>query len=234
MNLNLPIAKVAPHDWQHIETIPIAEVGEPLVSIPNSLRLKQSPIYFQENIKHAINVCVVRESVLKRLTQAVELLPEHLGMMVLDGWRSREVQRELQNQVGQLIDKTYPDLSAEAKLEMLNQFVAPVSPDFISPHLTGGSVDVSLFDLQSGKLLDMGSDFDEPSVRSYSAYYESHPENKDALMNRRMLYNAMTQVGFSNLPTEWWHFDFGNQLWAHYTKQDKALFGVSNWNTIMA
>ena len=30
----------------------------------------------------------------------------------------------------------------------------------------------------------------------------------------------MLQAGFTNLPTEWWHFDYGNKFWAFYTGND--------------
>ncbi|MFO6088788.1 hypothetical protein ACLBTQ_28855, partial [Pseudomonas aeruginosa] len=32
-------------------------------------------------------------------------------------------------------------------------------------------------------------------------------------------------AGFSNLPSEWWHYDFGDQLWAWHTGATQALFG---------
>ena len=35
----------------------------------------------------------------------------------------------------------------------------------------------------------------------------------------------MLDAGFSNLPSEWWHYDFGDQLWAWHT-------GATATNTI--
>ncbi|MGV8547019.1 M15 family metallopeptidase, partial [Pseudomonas aeruginosa] len=43
--------------------------------------------------------------------------------------------------------------------------------------------------------------------------------------HRRLLYHAMLDAGFSNLPSEWWHYDFGDQLWAWHTGATQALFG---------
>ena len=119
-------------------------------------------------------------------------------------------------------------LQAIVDEKMLMQFVAPVGPIYVSPHLTGGSVDITLYDLNTGATLDMGSDFDEPSERSHTDYYENKPSHP-AHERRRLLHHVMTEVGFSNLPTEWWHFDFGNPLWAHYTGQGHALYGASHW-----
>ena len=45
--------------------------------------------------------------------------------------------------------------------------------------------------------------------------------------NRRILYWAMTKAGFTNLPTECWHFDYGNRNWAFYNQKPiiyKAIF----------
>jgi D-alanyl-D-alanine dipeptidase len=29
----------------------------------------------------------------------------------------------------------------------------------------------------------------------------------------------MTDAGFTNMPTKWWHYDYGNKFWAYYTKE---------------
>ena len=216
------------HEWVDVERIIIQENHEPLLPIPHSANLQQQPIYFAENVPHAINICVSRAGVVERLKQAAALLPEHLGLMVLDAWRSRDVQQALRDQVGDIVRARYPELSAEAQQAMLLQFVAPVGPHFISPHLTGGSVDLTLFERATGRLLDMGSAFDEPSERSHTVYFENQPKHP-AHERRRLLYQVMTAVGFTNLPTEWWHFDYGNPLWAHYSHQSHAIYGATHW-----
>ena len=32
-----------------------------------------------------------------------------------------------------------------------------------------------------------------------------------------MLSNVMTEVGFTNFPSEWWHFDYGDEKWGLFT-----------------
>ena len=222
------IPHIPHHEWSDVVRIAIHDNQEALIAVPTSRNLKQRPMYFEQNVPHAINVCAARTSVVEKLQLAADLLPAGLGIVVLDAWRSRDVQQALQDQVGDIIKATYPDLSPEEQQKMLLQFVAPVGPNFVSPHLTGGSVDITLYDLNTGAMLDMGSDFDEPSERSHTDYYENTPSHY-AHERRRLLHHVMTEVGFSNLPTEWWHFDFGNPLWAHYTGQDHALYGASHW-----
>ena len=36
----------------------------------------------------------------------------------------------------------------------------------------------------------------------------------------------MTSVGFTNLPSEWWHYDYGNANWAYYKKESPIYSGV--------
>lgn len=219
------------HDWKHIENISIFESNELLLAVPNTQNLKQFPIYFDSNINHAINICVARQSVIQKLQQAADLLPNHLGVLVLDAWRSSAVQKALQEKIGDNIKTIYPHLSVDEQQQLLSDFVAPVQADFISPHLTGGSVDITLFNRETNEWLDMGAGFDEPTERSYTHFYEDQPTHP-ACQNRRLLYSVMSLVGFSNLPTEWWHFDYGNSLWAYYKQRSHAIYGAAHWDVV--
>lgn len=228
-----PIPRKVEHSWEILRTLAIIDSHEPLQPIPHTNNLKSFPIYFDHKVPHAIDICVARRSVVQKLQQAADLLPDHLGIVVLDAWRSRAVQQGVRDEIDDVIKVKYPHLGYAEQQQLLAQFVAPVRPDFVSPHLTGGSVDITLFELASGNWLDMGADFDEPTERSYTHFYEDQPEHP-AHHNRRLLYAIMTQVGFSNLPTEWWHFDYGNPLWAHYHQQDHAIYGAAHWEVMSA
>ncbi|MDC9588033.1 M15 family metallopeptidase [Xenorhabdus sp. XENO-10] len=222
----IPVTK--DFDWKIINEIPIYECGEYLEKITDSDKLKQTPVYYIEGIKGSIEYCMVRKSVAEKLGMASQLLPTHLGILVLDGWRSRETQQALQDKTQAKIAAQYTELSAEEQQKLLRQFVAPVpiGKNQISPHLTGGAVDITLFDMESGHALFLGTEFDEVSELSYTAALEKKPEkNMPATLYRRLLYQAMTQVGFTNLPTEWWHFDYGNSIWAFY-KNRTAIYGA--------
>ncbi|OXS16449.1 D-alanyl-D-alanine dipeptidase, partial [Zobellella denitrificans] len=81
-----------------------------------------------------------------------------------------------------------------------------------------------------GRLLDMGTEFDDISPWSYSAAFEAvarpGPREGEVIENRRLLHSVMIRAGFTNLPSEWWHFDYGNQSWAWYSQAPQALFGA--------
>ena len=75
----------------------------------------------------------------------------------------------------------------------------------------------------------MGTLFDEATPLSWSHAFESVDSSKykrEIRDNRRLLINGMKSVGFTNLPTEWWHFDYGNQLWG-YHKNEEAIYGIA-------
>ena len=44
--------------------------------------------------------------------------------------------------------------------------------------------------------------------------------------NRRLLFGIMTEAGFTNLPSEWWHFDYGDRFWAFYNEKSAIYGGV--------
>jgi len=48
---------------------------------------------------------------------------------------------------------------------------------------------------------------------------------EEGLLNRRLLCHAMTEEGFAPNPTEWWHYSYGDQMWAALTKNSEAFYG---------
>jgi D-alanyl-D-alanine dipeptidase len=71
-----------------------------------------------------------------------------------------------------------------------------------SSHNKGLAIDLTLVDA-SGKVLDMGTEFDDFSKKAHHGYKRLP---KDVLANRALLKAAMEAAGFVALPTEWWHY----------------------------
>ncbi len=82
-----------------------------------------------------------------------------------------------------------------------------------SIHSFGMAVDVTLQGAQ-GRELDMGSGFDEMSVRSHPALESEQLAagsiTSEHIAAREVLRVAMHAGGFSGIPTEWWHFNHGD------------------------
>jgi D-alanyl-D-alanine dipeptidase len=74
-----------------------------------------------------------------------------------------------------------------------------------SRHNRGCAVDLTLYDLRTGKVVEMPSRYDEASTRSYSDFVGGTTRQR-AL--RALLRDAMVAEGFEIYPEEWWHFDF--------------------------
>lgn len=80
-----------------------------------------------------------------------------------------------------------------------------------SMHNRGCAVDMSLFDVSTGELLDMGGDYDEFSQRSHPLYTDLTSTQS---YNRKLLSRVMKDNGFLENPYEWWHFDY--KEWERY------------------
>ena len=77
-----------------------------------------------------------------------------------------------------------------------------------SGHSRGSTVDLTLFDMKTGKDADMGGTFDYFGELSHPDYRDITDEQ---FQNRMILRNAMLAHGFRPLAEEWWHFTLGNE-----------------------
>jgi D-alanyl-D-alanine dipeptidase len=80
-----------------------------------------------------------------------------------------------------------------------------------SRHNRGCAVDLTLYDLKSGKPVEMTGRYDEMSTRS-DADFVGGTSKQRAL--RQILRTAMEAEGFTVYPQEWWHFDYKD--WPQY------------------
>lgn len=88
-------------------------------------------------------------------------------------------------------------------------FVA--DPSRGSRHNRGSAVDLTLYDLKTGKAVRTVGGYDEMSDRSYP-HYPGGTSLQRAL--RETLRSAMEAEGFRVYEAEWWHFDY--QDWQRY------------------
>ncbi|MCL9675083.1 M15 family metallopeptidase [Acinetobacter sp. ACZLY 512] len=218
-------------DWEEVYTCPILPDDEYLIEITDNFHPKifVKPYYYEQDIKHALPRCYVRKSVAEKLILAAEKLPDDINLMLLDGWRPLELQQELVRLFAQEIKLKFSHKSSEEQKNILDQFVAKPSldPECPSPHFTGGSIDLTLCDAK-GRSLDMGTLFDEPVIQSWTHRMEVESQSSQACRNRRLLYWAMISAGFTNLPSEWWHYDYGNQLWCYFGNHQHAFYSSTS------
>jgi len=115
------------------------------------------------------------------------------GLLIFDGYRPWSV------------TKLFWDITAKEN----KKFVA--NPKKGSRHNRGCAVDLSLYDLKTGKEVTMPGAYDEMSERSYPTYIGGTEEQRKM---RDLLRSKMEANGFTVEKSEWWHFDFSD--WRSY------------------
>jgi D-alanyl-D-alanine dipeptidase len=245
IDLTQPIPNRAP-DWSFDKSWPISPSktgpGEPgecveLTSFGllgrNAYYCGADPLY-PDQIPHAIPELWARRQVEEALVAADTIVRDRTGyrLYIKDAYRPVALQAHMvEIWYPDYLRTKHPDWTPEQILRETGRIWAPASSDITcpSPHLTGGAVDVFLYDPVTQVLCPMGSEFDESSLISATAYFEQAssltPEMEQVRSNRRILYNAMTAVGFVNYPEEFWHYSLGDQEWGEATGND-ALFSV--------
>ena len=201
-------------------------------------RLKVQSMYFELGFSASPKI-YGRQAVLDRLITALALLPESDGFLVWDVYRPRSVQATLFNWMSEQIRKKAPHLSAAENYAETCKFAAPpsaIGEENCAPHLSGGAIDLTLFNLATGQALDMGTVFDDCSERAHRDYFDRLPtltnHERDIQQARMVLRQAMEKSGFVSYEYEWWHFDIGDRLWAGMTgnaAEFGPLFGDAEW-----
>ena len=95
----------------------------------------------------------------------------------------------------------------------LHKFVA--DPAEGSRHNRGCAVDLTLYDLRTGRAVSMPSLYDEATERAYANYTGGTAEQRRL---RDHLRRHMEAEGFSVYEFEWWHFDYRD--WKAYAIQN--------------
>ena len=115
------------------------------------------------------------------------------GLLVHDGYRPWYV------------TKVFWDATPDDK----KLFVA--DPAKGSRHNRGCAVDITLYDLKTGKPVEMVSTYDETTDRAYPNYVGGTSLQR---WHRDLLRSAMEAEGFTVYEAEWWHFDYKD--WQKY------------------
>ncbi|WP_084211331.1 M15 family metallopeptidase [Pseudonocardia acaciae] len=203
-----------------VAAIPIVESGEPMADLARIEAIRtESRRHSQAGVR-----CLVREEVARRLTAAVETLPDGLTFLVVDGYRAPAVQQRLFDRYVDKLALAHPDRSPDEVRTLASRFTAP--PEGAPPHTTGGAVDITLCD-SAGRELDMGSPVDanpeESQGRCFTAAADLSPDQR---RNRDLLIETLTTAGFANYPTEWWHWSLGDRYWCLMTNGTAARYGT--------
>lgn len=159
----------------------------------------------------ASDVCLVTSTVAKQLCLLQnELVHQGLSLFIFDAYRPLRAVRDWSNWYRQPAENEYEKERKKVHyphLEKEDLIRLGYAPDTVSRHCFGHVVDVTLVNLQDGKLLNMGTDFD---YFDSSSHLDAGIEiiGEEAVRNREFLVKIMQRFGFMPYEYEWWHFDY--------------------------
>lgn len=198
----LGLRKMLPGDI--LRTKKIQECHEPMVPL-----VPGGPLFLESNLMYC------RKSVAEKLQKvASELGQKGLGLYIYESYRSPEEQLRRQKESAHLFQGS--SLSEHESQRWIRLSTAGVG----GGHQTGGAVDLTLCN-KDGIPLDMGSNYPVKCPEMITSSKLSPEINS----RRALLCNAMKREGFVNYPGEWWHFAFGDQMWAAYKLKRYAIYG---------
>jgi D-alanyl-D-alanine dipeptidase len=194
------------------------------VCIENESQIMIENTYFKNGIPGSMPKVYMRSFLLNQIRKARARLPTDFGFLIYDGYRGIETQAGLFESFRQQLRKNHPHLSNAELDSETRKFVAhPNEPGrfAVPPHNSGGAIDIGL--TFRGVPVDLGTPFDDLTEKAATDCFEREFEissNMNESMwreiqkHRRILFNALCSVGFTNWKYEWWHFDIGNCVWA--------------------
>lgn len=244
-----PLATIAGiSDEEVVDIARYAVAGQSYYSRPN--RATTEPL---AEVKSAI---MVRKEVALRLseinfalqqsTDATELFGGTVELYVDEGMRSQAVQTKLHDEVfPRLIAAQHSELSLTEQRAIRDRMIGrPSSSILPAPHATGAAVDLKFRYIQQSNLFVPktevpvgGTSANDGAQPDYFEKLESRQvltsKQKKAQYNRRAFYWIMRgallgkDTGFAVNPQEWWHWSYGDQMWAAVTEAPCAFYGAA-------
>ncbi len=203
-----------------LRKVKIVECGEPLVDFaiecPNLVQTTPAFDYTRATL--------VRSAVAEMLNLAAESLPKGVKLGIIEGWRPRHVQRRMYLTSWLRFKNLHPEWSDAHLGKVVSRYTHPPEAAAPPPHSSGGAVDLVLVD-SDGRRLDHSSPYETFDPRNYPAACQGLSPN--AAENRSILRAALLAAGFTNYPSEYWHWSYGDQGWAYRSagRHPHAIYG---------
>ena len=199
---------------RYVGKVHVHENFDPLVDF-----LPHRHIIFNEETLEDPNL--IRKQVLFKLYRIADKLPEGVNLKIYKTFRSRiKMSNNFEEVVSEIISEN-PEIGRHEAMK-LAKFKTDDPKGSMGGHETGGAVDVALCD-NNGVDFNYGTRFHEYNDSTFT--YSSHI-SKEQRKNRKQLVKIMKKQGFVNFPGEWWHFSYGDRMWAAYKgKRDGGIYG---------
>lgn len=188
-----------PVDTALLQQLNLVDVQEINPQIFVDLKYTTVDNFMKMKLYEKIDRAYLLQDVAERLSKAQEMLCKidpDLHLLIYDALRPVSVQRKM----WRALDSIPP--------KRRGLFVS--NPINRSVHNYGAAVDLTICDA-SGNALDMGAGFDDIREIAYPSkethYLATGELSEEQVANRKLLRKVMGAQGFTNLPTEWWHFN---------------------------
>lgn len=158
------------------------------------------------------------------LKDAQELLPKDIFFKIYSSYRSIKEQEKAWSEKIKETKEENPNITNEEELKRLTglKLANPISG--YGGHQTGAAVDITLCDIE-GNEFNMGTKIGQHNNKTKTKNQNLSKEEKN---NRKLLKKTLEKVGFNNYPIEWWHFSYGDQMWAAYKNTKECIYGLIN------
>jgi len=155
--------------------------------------------FMKQRLYFDIDKVYLQKDVAEKLSKVQEYLQSldpNLSLLVYDGVRPLSVQKAMW--------KALDTMPVHERLKFVSN---PVSG---SIHNYGAAIDLTICN-RDGKPLDMGAGYDDIRLVAYPSkeahFLQTGELSVAQVENRKLLRKIMKYQGFSNISTEWWHFN---------------------------
>lgn len=177
----------------------LVDIEKVIPGIKVELKYSTEDNFFGKDVYGDHVRCYLQPVVVEMLGNAQESLKKeypNLTLLVYDGVRPLSVQQILWDSLDKP-DSIKPLYVSDPKIGGLHNF--------------GVAVDLTIFDTEAGKPLDMGTTYD---FFGYPAYPDRELQmlaggkiTRAQVANREILRKVMKGAGFTGIGSEWWHFN---------------------------
>jgi D-alanyl-D-alanine dipeptidase len=206
------------HQHRQLHNIAVAEDNSPLIS----LKKAECDLVFEPSVIESYRY-LVREAVFEKVGRiGLHLNREEKKLVIRSAWRSFAHQRLIWDKRVERLQRENPEVHHKEIIRMAAYFIAPETK---SMHSTGGAVDALIYDVKNDCVMDFGTN-DGLKIHLSRRCYPAHPDlTSEAKKNRRLLIDLFEDQGFTCDLMEFWHFDYGNLIWAVQKCEPHAKYG---------
>lgn len=215
------------HDRAKLDAMTVQSSNEPFVTVPLAAQYHKVMIECHVGATPYGSVgdtLYLRATAAEKLCQAAHHLQELVGdqyrLLLTDAYRPLALQRQHFEHIKSILAQ-----QGYTEAELYKHTVQLIAdPAVLPPHTTGGTVDITLFDISQQKQVWLGTSVDAIDTKLIHTWHRDVAPAERKL--RVLLYQVMTAAGFINHPLEWWHYSYGDTEWALHTGQLATLYNA--------